>query len=41
MSGQWDRGMKQLVGIKPQDFVSWLVPGAELVSELSEELQNG
>jgi predicted transposase YdaD len=40
MAGQWDRSMKQLVGIKPQDFVSWLVPGAELVSELSEELHS-
>ncbi len=36
--GRWDTRMKQLIGIKPQDFVSWLVPDAELVNELSEEL---
>ena len=36
--GRWDTSMKQLIGIKPQDFVSWLAPDAELVNELSEEL---
>ena len=36
--GRWDTRMKQLIGIKPQDFVSWLVPDAELINELSEEL---
>lgn len=38
--GRWDKRMKQLIGIKPQDFVSWLVPGAELVGEISEELHS-
>ncbi len=38
--GRWDRTMKQLFGIKPQDFVSWLVPEAELIHELPEELHS-
>lgn len=38
--GRWDRTMKQLFGIKPQDFVSWLVPEAELIYELPEELHS-
>ncbi len=38
--GRWDKRMKQLIGIKPQDFVSWLVPGALFISELSEELHS-
>lgn len=38
--GRWDRTMKQLFGIKPQDFVSWLVPEAELIQELPEELHS-
>jgi len=38
--GRWDRTMKQLFGIKPQDFVSWLVPEAELIHELLEELHS-
>jgi len=38
--GRWDRTMKQLFGIKPQDFVSWLVPEAKLILELPEELHS-
>ncbi len=38
--GRWDRTMKQLFGIKPRDFVSWLVPEAELIYELPEELHS-
>ncbi len=38
--GRWDRTMKQLFGIKPQDFVSWLMPEAELIHELPEELHS-
>jgi len=38
--GRWDRTMKQLFGIKPQDFVSWLVPEAELIHELPEDLHS-
>ncbi len=38
--GRWDRTMKQLFGIKPQDFVSWLVPEAELNHELPEDLHS-
>jgi len=38
--GRWDRTMKQLFGIKPQDFVSWLVPEAEHIHELPEELHS-
>ena len=38
--GRWDRTMKQLFGLTPQDFVSWLVPEAELIHELPEELHS-
>jgi len=38
--GRWDKGMKLLIGARPQDFVSWLVPDAELVEELPQELHS-
>lgn len=29
MTEEWDTGLKLLIGEKPQDFISWLVPGAK------------
>lgn len=36
--GIWDSNLKQLVTANPQDFVSWLLPDAQVVRELSEHL---
>ena len=36
--GIWDSNLKQLVTATPQDFVSWLLPDAQVVRELSEHL---
>ncbi len=39
MAGSWDGGMKRLVEEAPQDFISWLIQGAQFDSELSPHLQ--
>lgn len=40
MVKQWDDGMKRLFWAEPQDFVSWLMPGAEYVDKVTLELKN-
>ena len=38
MSREWDTSLKLLFGEKPQDFVSWLVPGAKFRRVVSPHL---
>lgn len=38
MAGIWDSNLKRLVGGDPVAFVTWLLPGAIFVSELSQRL---
>jgi predicted transposase YdaD len=40
MAKMWDDGMKRLFWAEPQDFVSWLMPGAEYVDKVTLELKN-
>jgi hypothetical protein len=35
----WDERLKRLAGIRPRDYVKWLLPGARLVGVLSLELK--
>lgn len=37
--GRWDSFAKLLIGLRPWQFVCWLVAGAELVEVLSVELK--
>lgn len=41
MAGIWDSNLKRLVGDNPHEFVSWLLPGATYVHELSQHLNRG
>jgi hypothetical protein len=41
MAGKWDTNLKRLVGVNPQDFVSWLLPGAQYIRELSGHFSRG
>lgn len=36
--GRWDSFAKLLIGSRPQQYVSWLIAGAELVEVLNVEL---
>lgn len=36
--GIWDSNLKRLFGANPQDFVTWLFPGARIIRELSTHL---
>ena len=38
MSREWDTSLKLLIGEKPQDFISWLVPGANFRRVVSPHL---
>jgi len=38
MPEEWDTGLKLLIGEKPQDFISWLVPGAKYSRVVSPHL---
>ena len=38
MSREWDTSLKLLFGQKPQDFISWLVPGAKFRRIVSPHL---
>ena len=38
MPEEWDTGLKLLIGEKPQDFISWLVPGAKYRKVVSPHL---
>ena len=40
MVKKWDDGMKRLFWVAPQDFASWLMPGAKYIESVSVELKN-
>ncbi len=40
MASPWDGNLKRLVSEAPQDFISWLMAGAQFESELSPHLQS-
>ena len=40
VASSWDGQLKRLVGEAPQDFISWLIGGAQFESELSPHLQS-
>ena len=40
LSGKWDRSVKRLILEKPQDIVSWLLPGARVVGVYPQELHS-
>lgn len=40
MVKKWDNGMKRLFLAAPQDFVSWLMPGAKYIDSVTIELKN-
>ncbi len=39
MTNIWDDKMKRIFAAAPQDYVSWLLPGAHFVSKVSLELK--
>jgi hypothetical protein len=39
MAKTWDNLMKRMVAANPQHFINWLIPGAQLVRELSPLLK--
>ncbi len=40
MPGPWDSELKKMVGVIPQDIVTWLLSGALFVQEASSHLKN-
>jgi hypothetical protein len=41
VAGIWDSNLKHLVGANPEQFIRWLLPGAQYVRELSTHLNRG
>lgn len=41
MAGIWDSNLKHLVGANPEQFIQWLLPGAQYIRELSAHLNRG
>lgn len=39
MVKKWDDGMKRLFWVAPQDFASWLIPGAKYIESVTVELK--
>ena len=39
MSKMWDDRMKRIFAAAPQDYVSWLLPGARFIGKASLELK--
>ena len=40
MSKMWDDRMKRLIWAAPQDFTTWLLPGAIFIERVTQELKN-
>ncbi len=41
MAGIWDSNLKHLVEANPEQFIRWLLPGAQYIRELSAHLNRG
>ncbi len=40
MAGRWDTSIKRLVHTRPEDFIRWLIPGAQFIGPVEAKSLN-